>query len=158
MEATDEARAVLALPDQLRAPQATRLAFPARVALGFARHTGHLMAAAVDVQFPDAPDPAETLSWDRVGCHDQPTANVYWLHNVFGKSVAIAEFSEPGSELLVESSFRAEHYPLPEKPGFCCTFCVRPTRQLPSSGVSAVQWGGDGCHHLIDAGQPNFSA
>jgi hypothetical protein len=43
-----------------------------------------------------------------------PDASVRWLHDVFGNSVAVAEFTEPGSELLVESSFRAEHFPLPE--------------------------------------------
>jgi len=41
-----------------------------------------------------------------------PPASVRWLHDVFGNSVAIAEFSQSGAELLVESSFRAEHYPL----------------------------------------------
>ena len=44
-----------------------------------------------------------------------PPATVRWLHDVFGNSVAIAEFSKPGAELLVESSFRAEHYPLSEE-------------------------------------------
>jgi transglutaminase-like putative cysteine protease len=39
---------------------------------------------------------------------------VRWLHDVFGNSVAIAEFTASGNELLVESSFRAEHFPLPE--------------------------------------------
>jgi transglutaminase-like putative cysteine protease len=43
-----------------------------------------------------------------------PAATVRWMHDVFGNSVAIAEFAEPGQELLVVSSFRAEHYPLPE--------------------------------------------
>ena len=43
-----------------------------------------------------------------------PSASVRWLHDVFGNSVAIAEFTEPGNELLVVSSFRAEHFPLPE--------------------------------------------
>jgi transglutaminase-like putative cysteine protease len=43
-----------------------------------------------------------------------PPGTVRWLHDVFGNSVAIAEFSEPASELVVVSSFRAEHYPLPE--------------------------------------------
>jgi transglutaminase-like putative cysteine protease len=42
-----------------------------------------------------------------------PAASVRWLHDVFGNSVAIAEFTEPGNELLVVSSFRAEHFPLP---------------------------------------------
>jgi transglutaminase-like putative cysteine protease len=44
----------------------------------------------------------------------QPSASVRWLHDVFGNSVAIAEFAERASELLVISSFRAEHYPLQE--------------------------------------------
>jgi transglutaminase-like putative cysteine protease len=44
-----------------------------------------------------------------------PAASVRWLHDVFGNSVAIAEFSEPASELVVESSFQAEHYPLSEE-------------------------------------------
>ena len=43
-----------------------------------------------------------------------PAASVRWLHDVFGNSVAIADFSEPANELVVESSFRAEHYPLSE--------------------------------------------
>lgn len=42
----------------------------------------------------------------------EPTASVRWLHDVFGNSVAVADFTEPASELLVVSSFRAEHYPL----------------------------------------------
>ncbi len=44
-----------------------------------------------------------------------PPASVRWLHDVFGNSVAIAQFSAPGAELVVESSFRAEHYPLLEE-------------------------------------------
>ncbi len=38
-----------------------------------------------------------------------------WMHDVFGNSVAIATFSEPAAELVFESSFRAEHFPLPER-------------------------------------------
>jgi transglutaminase-like putative cysteine protease len=41
-----------------------------------------------------------------------PPAHVHWLHDVFGNSIAIAEFSEKGAELVLESSFRAKHYPL----------------------------------------------
>jgi transglutaminase-like putative cysteine protease len=44
----------------------------------------------------------------------EPAASVRWLHDVFGNSVAVAEFAEPGNELLVVSSFRAEHFPLPQ--------------------------------------------
>lgn len=43
-----------------------------------------------------------------------PAASVRWLHDVFGNSVAIADFKEPANELVVVSSFRAEHYPLSE--------------------------------------------
>ena len=42
-----------------------------------------------------------------------PAANVRWMHDVFGNSVAVAQFSAPGRELMVESCFRFEHYPLP---------------------------------------------
>jgi transglutaminase-like putative cysteine protease len=48
------------------------------------------------------------------GLSISPNASMRWLHDVFGNSVAIADFTEPGEELLVVSSFRAEHYPLPE--------------------------------------------
>jgi len=34
-----------------------------------------------------------------------------WLHDVFGNSIAIVNFSRPAQELVIESSFRAEHYP-----------------------------------------------
>jgi transglutaminase-like putative cysteine protease len=44
----------------------------------------------------------------------RPAANIRWIHDVFGNSVAIAQFTEPSDELHVESTFRAEHYPLPE--------------------------------------------
>ena len=43
-----------------------------------------------------------------------PVSTIRWMHDVFGNSVAIAEFTEPAAELQVVSSFRAEHYPLPE--------------------------------------------
>ena len=43
-----------------------------------------------------------------------PHATVRWLHDVFGNSVAIAEFTESAAQLSVTSSFRAEHYPLSE--------------------------------------------
>jgi transglutaminase-like putative cysteine protease len=42
-----------------------------------------------------------------------PAATVRWMHDVFGNSVAVARFHEDGQELLIESSFRFEHYPLP---------------------------------------------
>lgn len=42
-----------------------------------------------------------------------PPATVRWMHDVFENSVAVASFSKSGSELLVESWFRFQHYPLP---------------------------------------------
>src|ERR1700676_1709080 len=38
-----------------------------------------------------------------------------WMHDVFGNSIAIATFSHPAAELKFESTFRAEHFPLPER-------------------------------------------
>jgi transglutaminase-like putative cysteine protease len=39
-----------------------------------------------------------------------------WMHDVFGNSVAVAAFSDdPAAELRFESTFRAEHFPLPER-------------------------------------------
>jgi transglutaminase-like putative cysteine protease len=45
----------------------------------------------------------------------EPAANVRWLHDVFGNSIAIASFAEPAAELLFESTFRAEHFPAAEE-------------------------------------------
>ena len=38
-----------------------------------------------------------------------------WMHDVFGNSIAIATFSDAAAELVFESTFRAEHFPLPER-------------------------------------------
>lgn len=40
-------------------------------------------------------------------------AELRWMHDVFGNSIAMAKFGEPASELIFESTFRAEHFPLP---------------------------------------------
>src|ERR1700712_5474061 len=42
----------------------------------------------------------------------RPAGKVRWIHDVFGNSVAIARFDKPAAALHVESTFRAEHYPL----------------------------------------------
>jgi len=44
----------------------------------------------------------------------QPS-DLRWMHDVFGNSIAIATFSEPAAELKFESTFRAEHFPLPDR-------------------------------------------
>ncbi len=38
---------------------------------------------------------------------------VRWLHDVFGNSIALVSFSQPGTQLVFESGFRAEHFPAP---------------------------------------------
>jgi transglutaminase-like putative cysteine protease len=40
-----------------------------------------------------------------------PPSSMRWMHDVFGNSIAIASFTEPAAQLIVESSFRAEHFP-----------------------------------------------
>jgi transglutaminase-like putative cysteine protease len=42
-------------------------------------------------------------------------AELRWMHDVFGNSIAVATFAEPSAELTFESTFRAEHFPLPEQ-------------------------------------------
>jgi transglutaminase-like putative cysteine protease len=44
-----------------------------------------------------------------------PPAAVRWLHDVFGNSIAIASFRDTAAELVVHSSFHAEHFPLAER-------------------------------------------
>jgi transglutaminase-like putative cysteine protease len=44
----------------------------------------------------------------------RPAGKVRWFHDVFGNSVAVARFSEPARELVVQSMFQAEHFPLAE--------------------------------------------
>ena len=58
-----------------------------------------------------------------------PTAEVRWLHDVFGNSVAAASFAEPADELYFQSIIVIERYPLiaPE-------FAIEPfARTLPFS-------------------------
>jgi transglutaminase-like putative cysteine protease len=42
-----------------------------------------------------------------------PASNIRWLHDVFGNSIAIASFTESAAQLVFESAFRAQHYPVP---------------------------------------------
>jgi transglutaminase-like putative cysteine protease len=41
-----------------------------------------------------------------------PASTTRWIHDLFGNSITIAAFSEPASELTIESRFRMEHYPV----------------------------------------------
>ena len=42
-------------------------------------------------------------------------AELRWMHDVFGNSIAMVTFAEPAAELVFESTFRAEHFPLPPR-------------------------------------------
>jgi transglutaminase-like putative cysteine protease len=44
-----------------------------------------------------------------------PAATTRWIHDVFGNSIAITSFTEQSNRLTFESSFRAEHFPLPAR-------------------------------------------
>jgi transglutaminase-like putative cysteine protease len=41
-------------------------------------------------------------------------AELRWVHDVFGNSIAITSFAEKSRDLLFESTFRAEHFPVTE--------------------------------------------
>ncbi len=58
-----------------------------------------------------------------------PAANVRWLHDVFGNSIAITTFTEAATELTFVSSFRAEHFPAQEQEIFIEEYA----RHLPFS-------------------------
>lgn len=40
-----------------------------------------------------------------------PPAEIRWLHDPLGNSIALARFSEPADQLRIESGFCAQHYP-----------------------------------------------
>jgi len=42
-------------------------------------------------------------------------AELRWMHDVFGNSIAITSFTEKTRDLLFESTFRAEHFPVAER-------------------------------------------
>jgi transglutaminase-like putative cysteine protease len=44
----------------------------------------------------------------------QPS-EIRWMHDVFGNSIAVMSFTDKSDALIFESSFRAEHFPLPEQ-------------------------------------------
>jgi transglutaminase-like putative cysteine protease len=46
---------------------------------------------------------------------DPPASSIRWIHDVFGNSIAIATFNQPGERLVFESGFRAEHFPTEAK-------------------------------------------
>jgi len=50
-----------------------------------------------------------------------------WMHDVFGNSIVVTSFADKSDALVFESTFRAEHFPIPEQ-----TIWVEPyATQLP---------------------------
>ena len=46
---------------------------------------------------------------------DPPASSIRWIHDVFGNSIALANFGAPAERLTFESGFRAEHFPTQER-------------------------------------------
>ena len=69
-----------------------------------------------------------------------PTAEVRWLYDVFGNSVAAASFAEPADELYFQSVIVIERYPL-TAPEFAIEPFARtlpfsyPAREIPDLGT-----------------------
>jgi transglutaminase-like putative cysteine protease len=75
-------------------------------------------------------------------------ADLRWMHDVFGNSIAIATFSEPASELEFESTFRAEHFPLPERTLIIDDYAA--TLPLSYSSSEDVDLGSSKARHYPD--------
>lgn len=69
----------------------------------------------------------------------RPEARLRWIHDVFGNSVAVAEFPQPGDELFIESMIVIDRYPTPGD-GFYIEPFARslpfsyPAREVPDLG------------------------
>ena len=46
---------------------------------------------------------------------DPPASAIRWLHDTFGNSITLCAFEGTADTLTFESSFRAEHFPVPER-------------------------------------------
>jgi transglutaminase-like putative cysteine protease len=44
---------------------------------------------------------------------DPAPSSVRWLHDVFGNSIALLNFARPDDVLVIETGFRAQHFPAP---------------------------------------------
>ncbi len=77
----------------------------------------------------------------------QPSS-LRWMHDVFGNSIAIAAFSEPAAELVFESMFRAEHFPLPERTLIIDDYAV--TLPMSYSASEAFDLGSSKARHYPD--------
>jgi transglutaminase-like putative cysteine protease len=75
-------------------------------------------------------------------------ASLRWMHDVFGNSIAFATFADPASELTLESSFRAEHFPLPERTLVIDDYAA--TLPLSYSASEAIDLGASKTRHYED--------
>jgi transglutaminase-like putative cysteine protease len=75
-------------------------------------------------------------------------AELRWMHDVFGNSIAIATFAEPASELIFESTFRAEHFPLTESALVVDDYAA--TLPLSYSASETVDLGSSQARHYPD--------
>lgn len=71
-----------------------------------------------------------------------------WMHDVFGNSIAIATFAEPASELIFESTFRAEHFPLTQ--GALVVDDYAATLPLSYSASETIDLGSSQARHYPD--------
>jgi transglutaminase-like putative cysteine protease len=76
-------------------------------------------------------------------------ADLRWMHDVFGNSIAIATFAEAASELAFESTFRAEHFPLPERTLVIDDYAA--TLPMSYSASEDVDLGSSKARHYPDA-------
>lgn len=65
----------------------------------------------------------------------EPSADIHWVHDVFGNSVAVAEFATPASELFIESEVTIAQYPSPDARYLIEPFAQRIPFSYPVSEV-----------------------
>ncbi len=63
-------------------------------------------------RFMSRPRDSHDLRLLDTGIRISPPAKLRWVHDVFGNSVLVATFAQKATELVFESSFVAEHYPV----------------------------------------------
>jgi transglutaminase-like putative cysteine protease len=76
-------------------------------------------------------------------------ASLRWMHDVYGNSIAIATFAEAAAELAFESTFRAEHFPLPERTLVIDDYAA--TLPMSYSASEDVDLGSSKARHYPDA-------
>jgi transglutaminase-like putative cysteine protease len=67
-------------------------------------------------------------------------SEIRWMHDVFGNSIAVSSFSLEADTLVFDSTFRAEHFPLPER-----TIWIEPYAQTLPFSYNAADSADLGC-------------